>query len=649
MATVIKQKREATSQDLEPEKTAGHWQRLARQFAGSGLDGIRRFFWRPSVVLSYEQRLLLNQQLLESFSRRAVYWMIALSVTSLLIYHYGAWAQPAGHTQWNRTAWMLGIWLVFLPVSVFLFTRTIREIGRGQRNRLKATQWIWFALITAASFWWAAANFALNQPPLSHSPAGFYLGQITFLWLTLIGQVITLLLLCHSIRTMLGVLIIGVGLPFWIHAGKMLFAQRITIFEWYNLQLAGYCAIAWFLFLDHARAYAREILLSESRSRAESAVEAKNQFIASISHDLRQPLTTLALQLNGLERKARSQEHLVDSIGAAQRQVLAMETMINGALDVARLESGTWKVEVREVAISPLLDSIMRDMEPGAAEKAIRLSWHSSPYLIKTDWHAIDRIIRNLVANAIRYTPSPGVDGLQGHILVGCQKRGNQLRISVWDNGIGIPANKCTEIFKQYVQLGNPERDREKGFGLGLSIVNGLTNLLSHPLEVQSTLGRGSRFSVRVPIVGRIPPELLGAGRAAVSSGDPDLTGMTVVVIDDDRDLRHEISRRFIECGCYVILGESSDDVIGQLREEELESGPHFILSDYRLRAETGIDAIAAVRAVTAVSTPAVLWSGDTSSEVLATVAASGIRLLSKPVSDSALLVLLAEHCPKVG
>lgn len=643
MATVIKQKGEGALQDQVPGKTAGHSRQLARKLVGSGLSGIRRFFWRPSVALSFEQRLLLNQQLLESFNRRAVYWMMALSVTSPLIYHFGAWAQPAAHPPWDRLIWMLGIWLFFLPLSVLIFAKTLKEIEKGQRRHLKIMQWIWFALITTASFWWGAANFALNQPFPFRPMPGFYLGQVTFLWLTLIGQVITLLLLCHSIRSMLGVLIIGVGLPFWLQAGRILFVQKITIFEWYNLQLAGYCAIAWFLFMDHARAYAREILLDQSRSRAESAVGAKNQFIASISHDLRQPLTTLALQLHGLERKAPSQE-LADNIGAAQRQVSAMETMINGALDVARLESGTWKVKVREVAISPLLDSIVRDMEPSAVEKSIRLNWRSAPYLIKTDWHAIDRIIRNTIANAIRYTP-PSHDGRTGHILVGCQKRGKELRISVWDNGIGIPADKCTEIFKQYVQLGNPERDREKGFGLGLSIVKGLADLLSHPLEVQSELGRGSRFSVRVPIVGRIPPELLGVN--AVSGGDPDLTGMTVVVIDDDRALRLEISRRFIECGCYVILGESSGDVIGQLHKEELDSGPHFILSDYRLRTENGIEAIAAVRAVTDLSVPAVLWSGDTSSEVLAKVAASGIKLLSKPVSDSTLLALLAQHCPK--
>jgi CheY-like chemotaxis protein len=258
----------------------------------------------------------------------------------------------------------------------------------------------------------------------------------------------------------------------------------------------------------------------------------------------------------------------------------------------------------------------------------------------------LDRIVRNVVTNAIRYTPSEQ-RGKKGHILVSCQRRGNLVKISVWDNGIGIPEGRQADIFKSYVQVGNPERNREKGFGLGLSIAQGLANLVGHKLDVDSTPGRGSRFSVTVPFVGLIPPELLEV--QTVEHGDPDLANMVVAIIEDNSDLRIEISMRLIEHGCYIVAGESSCDVIEQLRTEALASGPHFILSDYRLEHEDGIAAIAAVRTATGASIPAMLWSGDTSSAVLKKVAASGMKLLSKPVSEHTLLSTLARHKPKTS
>ncbi|TCG02808.1 hypothetical protein BZM27_53095, partial [Paraburkholderia steynii] len=333
------------------------------------------------------------------------------------------------------------------------------------------------------------------------------------------------------------------------------------------------------------------------------------------------PLTTLGLKLNYLGRNVES-NRLAEDVSIAQRQVDALEDMINGALDICRLEAGTWNVEIQEVVLPSLLLDLVVDMQPLAEAKGLKLGLHSRPCLVRTDRHALDRIVRNMVINAIRYTPSEQ-GGKKGHILVSCQRRGNHVKISVWDNGIGIPEDRQADIFKSYVQVDNPERNREKGFGLGLSIVQGLANLLGHKLDVDSTPGRGSRFSVTVPFIGLIPPELHAV--QTVESDNPDLTNMVVVIIEDDSDLRIEISMRLIEQGCYVVAGESSHDVIEQLRIEALASGPHFILSDYRLEHEDGVAAIAAVRTAVDASIPAILWSGDTSSAVLKKVAASGM------------------------
>ncbi|WP_404606493.1 hybrid sensor histidine kinase/response regulator [Caballeronia udeis] len=508
-------------------------------------------------------------------------------------------------------------------------------------NAVEQMHWAWAAAVTLTSFWWAAGSFGLIPPDFSDHAPYIKLASSGFLEYTLISHTFTLLLLAPSLRANLGSFVLG-AIPFGFSLGPPLYIYRPAMLGFYTAQLIGYCFLAWFIFYSQKRAYVKEIILDEARGRAEAAKAEKNLLIAAISHDLRQPLTTLGLKLNFIERSIKS-ANLAEDVSIAQRQVDAMEGMINGALDICRLESGTWNVEIQEVALPSLLRGIVVDMQPLAAAKGLKLRLHSRPYLVRTDRYALDRIVRNMVINAVRYTPSEQ-GGKSGHILVSCQRRSDRVKISVWDNGIGIPEGRQADIFKSYVQVNNPERNREKGFGLGLSIVQGLANLLGHTLDVDSTPGRGSHFSLTVPFIGLIPPELLGV--QTVENGDPDLTNMVVAIIEDNSDLRIEISMRLIEHGCYVVAGESSSDVIEQLRIEALADGPHFILSDYRLENEDGVAAIAAVRAATGTSIPAILWSGDTSSAVLKKVAVSGMKLLSKPVSEQTLLTVLAKHKP---
>jgi signal transduction histidine kinase/CheY-like chemotaxis protein len=599
-------------------------------------------FRGPVAALSTEQNLLVKRELLESLSRRAVYWMALVLFGSLFELVFGYWIKTSDIYLLFRVVWIFGLWGVAAPMAIYFLKKTMALPKHAGVNAVEQMHWAWAALVILTSLWWAAGSFGLI--PLQFQFNGVGSGRYGFLELTLISDTFTVLLLAPSLRATLGSLVLGT-IPFGFSVGKILLIKRPAMFDWYMGQLIGYCLIAWFLCYNQKRACVKEVILEEARSQAEAATAEKNQFIAAISHDLRQPLTTLGLKLNYIERNIES-TNLAEDVSIAQRQVDAMEGMINGTLDICRLESGTWNVEIQEVVLPSLLHGIVVDMQPLARAKGLKLRLHSRPYLTHTDRHALDRIVRNMVTNAVRYTPSEQ-GGKKGHILVGCQRRGNLVKISVWDNGIGIPEGRQGDIFKSYVQVDNPERDREKGFGLGLSIVQGLANLLGHKLDVGSTPGRGSRFSVTVPFAGRIPPELLEV--QTVENGDPDLTNMVVAIIEDNSDLRTEISMRLIEHGCYVVAGESSCDVIEQLRIEALASGPHFILSDYRLKNEDGVAAIAAVRAATDASIPAILWSGDTSSAVLKKVAVSGMKLLSKPVSERTLLTLLVKHKPKTS
>jgi two-component system, sensor histidine kinase len=629
-------KSEARKTSLGADETVQKIRR--RRFA----EFVNLFLGR-AAALSAEQNLVVKRKLLESLSRRAAYWMALLLLGSSLVFVFGTWIRTPNIYLLFRFVWISGLWGMAAPMTIVLLKKTIALPTHAGDNAVEQLHWAWAALIMLTSLWWAAGSFGLI-PPSFQGPVLRILARYGFSEMTLVSHTFTLLLLAPSLRATLGSLVLG-AIPFGFGMGKALLIYRPAMLDWYAGQLIGYCFIAFFLCYNLKRAYVKEIILVEARSQAEAATAEKNQFIAAISHDLRQPLTTLGLKLNYIDRSIKS-TNLVGDLSIAQRQVDVMEDMINGALDICRLESGTWNVEIQEVVLASLLGGIVVDMRPLARAKALKLRLHSRPYLIRTDRHALDRIVRNMVLNALRYTPSEQ-GGRNGHILVSCQRRGDLVKISVWDNGIGIPEDRQRDIFRSYVQVDNPERDREKGFGLGLSIVQGLANLLGHTLDVDSAPGRGSRFSVTVPFAGRIPPDL-----PEVQTGendDPDLTNMVVVIIEDNSDLRIEISMRLIEHGCYVVAGESSSDVIEQLRTEALDSGPHVILSDYRLRNEDGIAAIAAVRAVTDASLPAILWSGDTSSAVLKKVAVSGMKLLAKPVSEETLLTLLARHKPKTS
>ncbi len=610
--------------------------------------GFRKFaewmnlFVGPIAALSAEQHLLVKRELLELLSRRSVYWIALLLAASPFWFACGAWIKTSDIYLLFRIVWILGLWAMVAPLAACLLKKTKTLPKHADVSAIEQMHWAWAALVMLTSFWWAAASFGLTPPSFVMLHGYFFrLARYGFVEMTMISQAFTLLLLAPSFRAALGAIVIGT-VPFAFNLAPLLFVHRPGMFDWYSAQVIGYCVIAWFICNDQQRTCVNEVVLEEARSQAVAATAEKNQFIAAISHDLRQPLTTLGLKLDYIERSLKSTD-LVEDVALAQRQVDAMEGMINGALDICRLESGTWNVEVQEVALPSLLRGIVMDMQPLAQEKELKLRLHSRPYLVRTDRHALDRIVRNMVINAVRYTPS-GQRGKQGHVLVSCQRRDSRIRISVWDNGIGIPEGRQADIFKSYVQVNNPERNREKGFGLGLSIVQGLANLLGHKLDMDSTPGRGSRFSITVPFVGHIPPELREV--QTVEDGDPDLTNMVVAIIEDNSDSRIEISMCLIEHGCYVVAGASSSDVIEQLRIETLASGPHFILSGYRLKNEDGAAAIAAVRAATDASIPAILWSRDTSSTALKKIAPSGMKLLSGTDSEQTLLTILAEHKP---
>lgn len=237
-----------------------------------------------------------------------------------------------------------------------------------------------------------------------------------------------------------------------------------------------------------------EDAMREAKLEAERANVAKSKFLAAASHDLRQPFQAMRLfyeVLSGLITEPRAQQ-------VAQRLNEAMrggEELLSALLDVSTLDAGTVRLAIEALPVAEVLAQVVAECEPQAQEKGLRLRAVPSAALVVSDRVLLARMLRNLVINAIRYTPSGG-------ILVGCRHWGNALRIEVWDTGIGIPADKQSLIFEDFYQIDNDSRDRSRGLGLGLSVVLRMGRLLGHPVELRSRPGKGSVFSLVLPRAG---------------------------------------------------------------------------------------------------------------------------------------------------
>ncbi|WP_310385727.1 hybrid sensor histidine kinase/response regulator [Roseateles sp.] len=367
-----------------------------------------------------------------------------------------------------------------------------------------------------------------------------------------------------------------------------------------------------------------------AKEAAEQANRAKTSFLAAASHDLRQPVHALGLYMAALvdEDLNPAQLELVQRMKAS---LGSLDTLFNALLDISRMDAGAVTPRLRAFAPAPLLHRLAEEFAAPAAERGLRLSVRMAP--APTGLHAfsdpvlVEQIVRNLLGNAVKYTRSGGV-------LLSCRVRGAApsrcWRIEVWDSGPGIALADQERVFEEFYQVGNPERDRLAGLGLGLSIVRRLAQLLGHRLALFSRPGRGSRFALELPCTTEPLPQRISDGR------QDELAGRVVAVIDDDPDVRQAMQLLLERWDCRVLAGADADEVIRQLHG--ISSALQAIVADYRLRGgHTGIEAINMLRAACSDAVPALLVSGESSPEQLAQMKASGFACMSKPVRPARL------------
>jgi two-component system, sensor histidine kinase len=364
--------------------------------------------------------------------------------------------------------------------------------------------------------------------------------------------------------------------------------------------------------------------LREQKEIAERANLAKSTFLAAASHDLRQPVHALTLFVGALRDVPMPPEgqHLLEQIETSTN---AMDGLFAALLDISRLDAGIVEVHRCAFAIEPLLERICRDHAAEANEKGLSLVRQSSRAIVDSDPVLVERILRNLVSNAVRYTN-------KGRILIGCRPKGAFLSVQVWDTGVGIPPDQLDRIFQEYYQVGNVERDRTKGLGLGLAIVRRLTDLLDCQLTLRSQLGRGSCFAVALPVA-RVAPE---ANTIELDRTSGAFAHGFIVVIDDELAIREAMSSLLGRWGHDVVVAASGDEATRRLSARPAR--PDLIICDYRLRGgENGIAVIERLRADYNERIPAMLITGDTAPDRLAEAKASGLLLLHKPVSNTKL------------
>lgn len=371
--------------------------------------------------------------------------------------------------------------------------------------------------------------------------------------------------------------------------------------------------------------------LRSKKEEAETATRAKSRFLAAASHDLRQPIHALGMFVARLAQLPHDREtrHLIGNLEASVR---AMQDLLDALLDISRLDADAVRVQLQPVPLAPLFEQLRGALMPVATDKGLRLRVRDSALWVQSDPTLLHRILLNLVSNALRYTGHGGV-------LVGCRRSrgGSHLWLEVWDTGVGIPAEHQQDIFREFYQIGNPERDRSKGLGLGLNIVDRTARLLGHELKLCSVPGHGTRFRLELPLA---PAGDLQALMAAEQPQQlDDVRGLRILVIEDDRQSAQALRGLLDSWGCVVAVVEGLQ---GALTVVDGGFVPDLVLSDFRLRAgESGMQTLQTLRTQLERPLPACLMSGDTDPELIQACRDAGLPLLHKPVRPAKLRTLI--------
>ena len=381
------------------------------------------------------------------------------------------------------------------------------------------------------------------------------------------------------------------------------------------------------------RKFIRETV-EEARKQADLANVAKSRFLAAASHDLRQPLQTIAL-LQGLLAKSVVTERSKQLVGRLDEALGAMSGMLNALLDINQIEAGVVQADLSRFPVNDIFERLTSEFSYQAQSQSLEFKLVDCGVVVRTDPRLLEQMLRNLLSNAFKYTTN-------GRVLLGCRRHPGKLTIEVWDTGVGIAESEQVAIFNEYHQLANAARERSRGLGLGLAIVQRLGDLLGHRVAVRSIPGKGSVFTIEVPLsevdADRCRPIATKAAATATANHLPS----AILLVEDDPEVR-ELMKLMLEHEGHVVITASDGAVALALAESGMQQ-PDLILADYNLPGGlSGLQIAGRLRKIFQTPIPVIILTGDISTETLRLTASQDCVQLNKPVNSQELIAKIGE------
>ena len=370
--------------------------------------------------------------------------------------------------------------------------------------------------------------------------------------------------------------------------------------------------------------------LQNAKIDAERANKAKSLFLASASHDLRQPLNAMQMYIAALQSKVKDKEimRIIEDINSVS---ISTARLLNALLDVSELEVGAIKPRFESFSVNNMLISIFQSFLPLAKDKGLNFRVVPSSLYVRSDPALLERILGNFMSNAIRYTN-------KGSVLIGCRKRGDKVVIEVWDTGCGISDDQMSLIYEDFYQIENKERDRGKGLGLGLALAKRLSESLEHKIVSKSTFGSGSCFSVLVNIGEKTVDENQDESFMNIMN----LSGANILLVEDDMDVLKATKQLLESWGCKVKTARNKDEVMNLIKENPYDN-PDIILADNRLPGDaSGIDITYLIQEKLQASIPCVIMTGDVERNHVQSIIDQGFPVLLKPIQPAKFRAMLS-------
>jgi len=549
--------------------------------------------------------------------------------------------------------WLMAVWVTLIVANQLWRGALVREWHRAQPGLAAAPRWgrYWAAGSTVGGALWGAAAAAMYPESPPHQALlivclfGVVLGGLNLTAVykpSFYGFVVPALLplilrealvadRVHTFTALVMSVVLGFVLAFGHHLNDVL--TRSLAIRYENIDL-----------INGLKSQTRAA--HEARAAAEAANRAKSQLLAAASHDLRQPLHVLGLYTAALATRARDSTWQ-PLVGNVQNAVNALEAQFAQLLDLSQLEAGAHKPERSRVALAPLFARVVAEFRPQAEVKGLSLRSVPTRLAVDSDAALLERMLRNLVANAVRYTS-------RGGIVVGARRRGARVSAVVVDTGVGIAPEHGERIFEEFYQVrcGNRSRATPSGMGLGLAIVRRLAKLLGHDVAVASHPGAGSCFRIDAPRAADAVHAFAATTADIARAGRASLEGTLVAVVDDDPAAIDAMTELFSIWGAEVVGGRDAHDLLDALGRGARY--PDLVVADLRLGdGASGVVTVRALRDELGFAVPALIVSGDTSAAAERAARSAGLTLLPKPVVANVLeavaIALVARAVPRAA